>query len=41
VDFLDIGVGATRWPVFNVADSAVTVGVVYLLFTQLTHRSDV
>jgi signal peptidase II len=27
VDFIDIGVGRWRWPVFNVADSAVTVGV--------------
>jgi signal peptidase II len=40
VDFLDIGVGSTRWPVFNLADSAVTVGVLYLLLTQLGHRSD-
>jgi signal peptidase II len=30
VDFIDVGVGATRWPVFNVADSAVTVGVILL-----------
>jgi signal peptidase II len=29
-DFIDVGVGATRWPVFNVADSAVTVGVILL-----------
>jgi signal peptidase II len=27
VDFVDVGVGAWRFPVFNVADSAVTVGV--------------
>ncbi len=40
VDFLDIGVGTTRWPVFNVADTAVTIGVVYLLFTQLRHRTE-
>ncbi|MFC2076728.1 signal peptidase II [candidate division KSB1 bacterium] len=25
---MDIGIGATRWPVFNVADSAITVGVI-------------
>jgi signal peptidase II len=30
VDFLDIGVGHVRWPVFNVADIAVTVGAVLL-----------
>jgi signal peptidase II len=30
VDFIDIGVGATRFWTFNVADSAVTVGAVAL-----------
>jgi len=33
-DFIDIGVGAYRWPVFNVADSAVTIGII-LIFTRL------
>lgn len=26
VDFLDIGVGAWRWPAFNLADIAITIG---------------
>lgn len=30
VDFIDIGVGATRFWTFNVADSAVTVGAIAL-----------
>lgn len=30
VDFLDVGVGAARWPTFNVADMAVSVGAVLL-----------
>lgn len=30
VDFLDVGVGDWRWPTFNVADSAITVGAVAL-----------
>lgn len=30
VDFLDFGIGAYRWPVFNVADIGVTVGAVLL-----------
>jgi signal peptidase II len=30
VDFLDVGVGAWRWPTFNVADSAITVGAIAL-----------
>lgn len=31
VDFLDFGLGSIRWPVFNVADTAVSVGAVLLL----------
>lgn len=31
VDFLDFGIGAVRWPVFNIADTAVTVGAILLL----------
>lgn len=30
VDFIDMGFGTARWPVFNVADSAVTLGVILL-----------
>ncbi len=30
VDFVDVGVGALRWPTFNVADSAITVGAITL-----------
>ena len=30
VDFVDIGVGDLRWPVFNVADVAVTTGALLL-----------
>ncbi len=33
VDFLDMGVGALRWPTFNVADMAVTVGAVALAYS--------
>lgn len=31
VDFLDVGVGQYRWPVFNVADVGVTVGAMVLV----------
>jgi signal peptidase II len=30
VDFIEVGVGSLKWPVFNVADSAVTLGVIIL-----------
>jgi signal peptidase II len=33
VDFVDIGVGDWRWPTFNVADSAITVGAIALALT--------
>ena len=30
VDFIDVGIGASRWPTFNVADIAVTTGAFLL-----------
>lgn len=30
VDFLDVGMGTMRWPTFNVADMAVSVGAIML-----------
>jgi signal peptidase II len=35
VDFLDVYVHQYHWPVFNVADSAISVGVTLLLFEML------
>lgn len=35
VDFLDFFVGAYHWPAFNIADSAITVGVGLLLLHTL------
>ena len=32
VDFLDVHVGTHQWPVFNVADSAICIGVALLAF---------
>lgn len=31
-DFLDVYVGSYHWPAFNVADSAITVGVCLMMF---------
>jgi signal peptidase II len=44
-DFLDFYVrtGSGRewhWPAFNLADSAITVGVILLLLDGLFHRAD-
>ena len=30
IDFIDVGFGSLRWPVFNVADMGVTLGVIVL-----------
>ena len=35
VDFIDIGAGGYRWYTFNIADSAVTVGVILYLLHSL------
>lgn len=35
VDFIQVGVGGHYWPIFNLADSAVTVGIVMLAWTYL------
>lgn len=38
VDFLDLHVGRAHWPFFNVADSCITVGAVWLIFIFLFKR---
>lgn len=35
VDFIDIGVGAYHWPVFNVADSMINIGVAWIILLSL------
>ncbi len=40
VDFIDVFVGPYHWPSFNVADSAISVGAVTLLFLFLTGHID-
>jgi signal peptidase II len=39
LDFLDMGIGAYRWPTYNVADIAVTVGAVLLILSYVLHPS--
>lgn len=38
VDFLDLHIGTAHWPAFNVADSAITVGVGVLFFKALLRK---
>lgn len=40
IDFLDFYVGSYHWPAFNVADSAITVGVALLLIDSLIVSRD-
>ncbi|AIO67325.1 signal peptidase II [Burkholderia oklahomensis] len=35
IDFLDFHAGAWHWPAFNLADSAITVGAVLLIYDEL------
>jgi len=40
IDFIDMGAGdAVRWPSFNVADLAITVGVVFMVVCSLRSGS--
>ncbi len=38
-DFLDVYAGATHWPTFNLADSAITVGAALILWNVWKHRA--
>jgi signal peptidase II len=38
IDFIDVYVGPYHWPVFNFADSGITIGMVMLLGHLVFHR---
>lgn len=40
IDFIDIYYGDWHWPAFNLADSAITLGVVLLLLDAFFERDD-
>lgn len=38
-DFLDFHIGSAHWPAFNVADSAIFIGVVLFMITNIIGRT--
>ena len=40
IDFIDVGVGTSRFWTFNIADSAITVGAVLLILASLFERPE-
>ena len=40
IDFLDVYLGSYHWPAFNVADSAITVGVAILIMVLIMRRKE-
>jgi signal peptidase II len=40
VDFLDFHIGALHWPAFNVADSAICIGVAAMLLDGMVMRRE-
>jgi len=38
VDFLDVYVGSAHWPAFNVADSAISIGAVLMIWDMIASR---
>lgn len=41
VDFLDFYIGQFHWPAFNVADSAITVGISLLMFSLFLQKKEI
>ncbi len=40
VDFLDFHLGSYHWPAFNIADSAIVIGVFVLFFISLSEEKN-
>lgn len=39
VDFIDFSIGSFHWPAFNVADSALTVGIAIIIIKSILKKS--
>ena len=40
VDFLDVYYGSYHWPAFNIADSAICLGAVLLIFDSFRSKTE-
>lgn len=40
VDFLDVYIGSAHWPAFNIADSAITVGAILMIWEMILNRKE-
>jgi len=40
IDFLDVYLGGYHWPAFNIADSAISIGAVFLLVEMIRNREE-
>jgi len=38
IDWIDIGVKNYRWPIFNLADAGITVGILLLIWGELSKK---
>lgn len=38
IDFIEIGVKRFKWPIFNIADSFVTIGIIIILCIWIFHK---
>ncbi len=38
IDFLDVYIDSAHWPAFNIADSAITVGVMFMLIDSFKNQ---
>ena len=38
IDFLDVGLGAMRWPAFNLADSFIVVGIGWVMLIKMKQK---
>ncbi len=40
VDFIDVYYGTMHWPAFNIADSAITVGAIWMIISSFRQSDD-